>query len=77
MDSALHSGEKMADTVVLRLARKDLLLLILVLDLVARSHANGGSLGRDIEKLQAQLGRYWSATDTFGAKLAEGAVRRG
>ncbi len=55
MNLALKEGESLEDSVKLTLTRREVLLLELCLQLVARDHARNGSTCSDVERLREML----------------------
>ncbi len=55
MVSVLQTGGNMLDRVTVTLTRRDVALMHLCLEVVARDHVQGGNLRSDIESLREKL----------------------
>lgn len=56
MNLALKEGENLEDSIKLTLTRREVLLLELCLQLVARDHTKNGTTCFDVERLRDRLG---------------------
>lgn len=70
MESALLTGGSMFDRVTVTFSRRDLLLMNLCLEVVARDHTRSGNLSSDIQSLQSRLTNYQSVANSSNKKQA-------